>query len=135
MIPKLACLILMFTAVLLGCNSCGSNVAHASESFSLRNQKQTFFYNQLKIKMQERLYENEMVISALKIHSKKLKKEERSMLQNSISELNQKNELLKLKVSLYQEKGLSKWTTFENELTQDLDKLAASITDLTKNNY
>lgn len=91
-------------------------------------------YEAFKNESNNKIAENEEIITKLKADIKKMGKNAQADMDKSLNTLEQKNQQLKEKITDYKEEGNDKWESFKTEFNHDMDNLGKSLKDLTKDN-
>ncbi len=77
---------------------------------------------------------NDSSIVALKAKIANEKKDVKADYEKKITELEQKNKDLKVKMDDYKDEGKENWESFKREFNHDMDELGNALKDLTVNN-
>jgi hypothetical protein len=90
-------------------------------------------YTRYKSDTEAILVENELKIAALKTELKADKIEVRTKYEKQLTELEQKNAALKVNVSEYNDKDISKWEKFKELMNQDIEEIKLAISKMAEN--
>jgi hypothetical protein len=111
-----------------------ANVVVAAQDLDQAKANYDEEYAKFKLESDQKITANEKRIAELKADTKKVKKETKEQYEKTIAALEEKNNLMKKKISEYKEEGDEKWQSFKREFNHDMDELCQALTDLTKNN-
>lgn len=140
-IYKITALVFMAAIILAGCNSPAKKVENAKENLDEAKQElneaqrdSIIDYLAFKKSSEERIANNEKIITAFKERMITDKKKIKVKDQKVIDELEQRNINMRLKIEEYKESGKDKWDAFKLEFTHDMDELGNSLKDFTVKN-
>lgn len=91
-------------------------------------------YRNFKAETDDRIKTNDEIIADLKADAKNIKKEARADYDRKVSELEAKNDAMKVRAEAQKDVKHEKWEAFKAEFNHDMDELGESLKDLGKNN-
>lgn len=109
-------------------------VEDAQQDLTKAQEKFNTEYQNFKLETENRILENENKIKELKEQRLKVKKNNRKIYDEKITELSQKNDDLRTQLNEYKYDGNEKWESFKKEFNHDMDELGASLKNLFKDN-
>ncbi|MEO6883332.1 MAG: hypothetical protein ABI199_04820 [Bacteroidia bacterium] len=111
-----------------------ANVNQASKNLKQAEANYTTEYNAFKLESDRKIATNDSIISELKEDSKKMKKAEKARYEQTIDDLEAKNQAMKNELANYKEEDNDKWETFKLGFNHEMDNLQQALKDLTKSN-
>lgn len=141
-IPMLAvAMLLMVFAIFSGCESsekkvdvAQDEVTKAKEDLDAANAEYLADVEAYRKEKADLIAANDSSIVALKLKIANEKKDVKADYEKKITELEQKNKDLKVKMDDYNDEGKEKWESFKREFSHDMDELGNALKDLTVNN-
>ena len=91
-------------------------------------------YRNFKAETDDRIRTNDEVIADLKADAKNIKKEARADYDRKVSQLEAKNDAMKVRAEAQKDVKHEKWEAFKAEFNHDMDELGESLKDLRKDN-
>jgi len=130
----IAVLVFIGVAAFTGCNSpaqkverAEENVEQAKEDLAKANQEYLADLESFRKQNAILILSNEQKIIELKTQVATEKEENRAAYLKRISELEQKNLVMKSQLAEYNEDGQENWTAFKTEFSRDMDNLGLAL--------
>ncbi len=134
-------MLLMVFAIFSGCESsekkvdvAQDEVTKAKEDLDAANAEYLADVEAYRKEKADLIAANDSSIVALKLKIANEKKDVKADYEKKITELEQKNKDLKVKMDDYNDEGKEKWESFKREFSHDMDELGNALKDLTVNN-
>lgn len=138
---RIALLMFVSAGALTSCMSNEDKVERSEEKVEKAEQKldeaqQEYEenYRNFKAETDDRIKTNDEIIADLKADAKNIKKEARADYDRKVSELEAKNDAMKVRAEAQKDVKHEKWEAFKAEFNHDMDELGESLKDLGKNN-
>lgn len=134
--------VLMFSTVLMGCDSPAKNVADAKDELheaqvklaeSKKDSIRDADWREFKAASQEKIAANQVRITEMKLRSTSKAALKTPGYEQQITDLENRNETLQHRIDDY-EKYNSNWEVFKREFNHDMEELGKSMKDLTVDN-
>jgi len=110
------------------------NVQQAKEDLQKARNELNDELIQYRIKVEERLNENTVRLSAMRENSKAFKKALKEQYEKDIAEYEQRNSTLKAKMYDYKDDIKENWETFKLSFNQEMDELGKAISEKAEDN-
>jgi len=105
------------------------NRDYSKQDFRDQQRKSTFEFQSFKKESQSRIRENEKRISNFKVKVSRLQSRDRALYRKDLRVLEQKNDLLKRRLSNFRVKQQDRMDTFKNQFNRDLNKVSEELRD------
>jgi uncharacterized membrane-anchored protein YhcB (DUF1043 family) len=134
----LACLVAVSIVVAISCTSpvqkAEQDVIKANAALEQAKLDSISDYQEFRKESEERMARNAEMIESykqgMKSGKRKIKEQDRRMM----AELEETNEMMKMKLNSFKSESKEEWDTFKKEYTHDMDNLGTAITNFTVHN-
>ena len=134
----LAAFTLMTGAIMTSCNTptqkaenAQDKVTEANQDLDKANQEYLVDIENFRKETADKIAANNQSIAEFKARIENEKMEAKADYKNIITELEQKNSDMKMKLDDYKTEGKEKWEIFKTEFSHDMDELGKAFNDLT----
>lgn len=86
-------------------------------------------FEQYKTKYQNQIIANEKSIAELRVGFVGASQENKALYEKKLTELEEKNRRLKIKLAEHNEEGTAQWRTFKTEFQRDMDELGKAFSE------